>query len=49
MLVRPNDPSAAAGAEAVTEAERQAREEGERVMKGPPIPSPPSARSSRAR
>lgn len=40
MLVRPNDPSAAAGAEAVTEAERQAREEGERVMKGPPIPKP---------
>jgi general secretion pathway protein H len=40
MLVREKDPSAAAGAEAVTEAERQAREESDRVMKGPPIPKP---------
>jgi general secretion pathway protein H len=40
MLVRAKDPSAAAGAEAVTEAERQAREEGERIMKGPPIAKP---------
>jgi general secretion pathway protein H len=40
MLVRAKDPSAAGGAEAVTEGERQAHEEGERVMKGPPIPKP---------
>jgi general secretion pathway protein H len=40
MLVRPKDPSAAAGAEAVTEAEKQAHEEGDRVMKGPPIAKP---------
>jgi general secretion pathway protein H len=40
MLVRPKDPSAAGGAEAVTEAEKQAHEEGDRVMKGPPIPKP---------
>jgi general secretion pathway protein H len=40
MLVRAKDPSAAAGAEAVTEAEKQAHEEADRVMKGPPIPKP---------
>jgi general secretion pathway protein H len=40
MLVRAKDPSAAGGAEAVTEAEKQAHEEGDRVMKGPPIPKP---------
>jgi len=40
MLVQPKDPSAAAGAEAVTEAERQAHDEGDRLMKGPPIPKP---------
>jgi general secretion pathway protein H len=40
MLVRAKDPSAAAGAEAVTEAEKQAHEEGDRVMKGPPIAKP---------
>jgi general secretion pathway protein H len=40
MLIKQKDPSAAAGAEAVTEAEKQAREEGDRIMKGPPIAKP---------
>jgi general secretion pathway protein H len=40
MLVKSSDASATGGAEAVTLAEKEALEAGERIMKGPPIPKP---------
>jgi general secretion pathway protein H len=40
MLAQSQAPSASGGAEAVTQAEREALSEGERIVKGPPIPKP---------
>jgi general secretion pathway protein H len=40
MLVQSKDLSGAAGADPVTEVERQAIVEGERILKGPPVPKP---------
>lgn len=40
MLVTSNDRTATGGAEAATEAEREAIEEGDRIVKGPRIPKP---------
>jgi general secretion pathway protein H len=40
MLVQSNAKQAAGGAEAITQAEREALAEGEKVVKGPPIPKP---------
>jgi general secretion pathway protein H len=40
MLVQSKGTAPAAGAEAVTQAERAALEEGDKIIKGPPIPKP---------
>jgi general secretion pathway protein H len=40
MLVQSKDQTGTGGAEAVTEAERAAVAEGERILKGPPVPKP---------
>ncbi len=40
MLVKSADATAAAGADAVTQAEREALEAGERIVKGPPVAKP---------
>jgi general secretion pathway protein H len=40
MLAQSHAPSASAGAEAVTQAEKEALSEGDRIVKGPPIPKP---------
>jgi general secretion pathway protein H len=40
MLVKSADATATAGADAITQAERAALEEGDKIIKGPPIPKP---------
>jgi general secretion pathway protein H len=40
MLVQSKDTTSTGGAEAVTDAERAAREEGNKIVKGPPVPKP---------
>jgi general secretion pathway protein H len=40
MLVQSKDTTSTGGAEAVTDAERAAREEGNKIIKGPPVPKP---------
>ena len=40
MLVQSKDTTSTGGAEAVTDAERAAREEGNKILKGPPIAKP---------
>ena len=40
MLVQSKDTTSTGGAAAVTDAERAARQEGDKIVKGPPIPKP---------